>query len=608
MRILFLGNGWLGWQVLRWLVQQHEQIVGLVVHPPSRRRHGAELAQAADLDASRIFDASEFDRPEVLGAVQALQPEIGVSVLFGYLIRPELRRLVPKGIVNLHPAFLPYNRGAYPNVWSIVERTPAGVTVHYIDDGLDTGDIVAQQAVPVAPVDTGETLYRKLERTALDLFQRAWPDIRSGSARRVPQDPRLGTVHKVRDVGRIDEIDLDRRYSAREFIDILRARTFPPYDGAYFWHEGRKVYMRLQLSYEEDRREGVDVTSSIEINGRRIGPGHPTYVVAELSGNHAQDFGRAVETIHAAKAAGASAIKLQTYTPDTLTIRCDRPPFRIEGGTPWQGRTLYDLYAEAYTPWEWQPRLRDVARELGLDLFSSPFDASAVDFLEAAGMPAYKIASFEIVDLPLLRKVAQTGKPVLVSTGMATLAEIEEAVTTLRDAGCTQLALLKCTSAYPAPTDEMNLRAIPHLQQVFGVPIGLSDHSPGVGAAMAAVALGACIVEKHFILSRSLASPDASFSLEPGEFKAMVDGIRTVERALGDARCSVTPAEAASLVFRRSLFVVTDLKAGDVLSDSNVRSIRPGFGLHPRYLDHVLGRRVRRDVPRGTPLSWDLIE
>jgi len=347
--------------------------------------------------------------------------------------------------------------------------------------------------------------------------------------------------------------------------------------------------------------------NGIEINGRRIGPGYPTYIVAEMSANHNQDFEQAVKILEAAKEAGADALKLQTYTSDSLTIDCDNEYFRIKG-TLWEGRTLYELYNEAYTPWEWQPKLKEIADSLGLDLFSTPFDETAVDFLEKMNVPAHKIASFETVDLPLLRRIARTGKPVIMSTGMATLAEIDEAVRTIKEAGGNQLALLKCTSAYPAPPEEMNLQTIPDLAETFGVPAGLSDHTLGIAVPIAAVALGACIIEKHFTLSRAVPGPDTTFSLEPQEFKAMVDAVRTVEKALGEVHYDVSENEAKSRLLRRSLFVVRDMKAGEVFTGDNVRSIRPGYGLHTRYRDEIIGRQAKQDIPRGTPFSWDLME
>lgn len=342
----------------------------------------------------------------------------------------------------------------------------------------------------------------------------------------------------------------------------------------------------------------------IEIKGRRIGPGEPAYIIAELSANHNQDFEQAAKIVEAAKAAGADAVKLQTYTADTLTIASDREYFRVGGGTLWDGRTLHDLYAEAYTPWEWQPKLKAVADRLGLDLFSTPFDPTAVDFLEEMGVPAHKVASFEIVDLPLVERIARTGKPVIMSTGMATLGEIDEAVRAARRAGASQLALLKCTSAYPARPESMNLRSIPHLAGAFGVPAGLSDHTLGVAVPVAAVALGACLIEKHFTLSRATPGPDSAFSLEPDEFRAMVEAVRTAEKALGEVRYGVGPEEEKSRVFRRSLFAVEDVKAGEVFTSENVRSIRPGHGLAPKHLPEVLGRRAAEDIGRGTPLDW----
>lgn len=346
--------------------------------------------------------------------------------------------------------------------------------------------------------------------------------------------------------------------------------------------------------------------TTIEINRRLIGSGHLTYIIAEMSANHQQDYDKAVRILEAAKKAGADAVKLQTYTADTMTIDCSNEYFLIKG-TPWSGRRLFDLYREASTPWEWQGKLKEIANELGLDCFSTPFDETAVDFLERLEMPAYKIASFENVDLPLLRRVARTGKPVIMSTGMATLAEIDEAVAALRAAGNQQLALLKCTSAYPAPPSEMNLRTIPHLAEAFDVPAGLSDHTLDVAVPVAAVALGACIIEKHLTLDRSEPGPDSGFSLEPHEFKAMVDAVRTTELALGKVYYGILPREEESRVFRRSLFVVKPIKAGGMFTTANVRSIRPGYGLHTRHLEDVLGRRATRDIEAGTPLSWKLV-
>ncbi len=346
--------------------------------------------------------------------------------------------------------------------------------------------------------------------------------------------------------------------------------------------------------------------TTLTINDRIIGPDHPTYIVAEMSANHGRDFNQAVKIIKAAKEAGADAIKLQTYTPDTITIDCNNEYFRIKG-TLWKGRTLYNLYGEAYTPWDWQPKLKKVADDLGIDFFSTPFDETAVDFLEPINIPAYKIASFENVDLPLLRKIAKTGKPIIMSTGLATLAEIDEAVYNIREAGGTELALLKCTSAYPAPPEEMNLHTMAHLSEAFSVPVGLSDHTLGITVPVAAVALGACIIEKHLTLSRDISGPDSAFSLEPHEFKAMVEAVRTAGKALGIVSYDITEAQKESSIFRRSLFVVKDIQRGEIFTKENVRSIRPGNGLHTRHLEDILGKKAKKTLERGTPLTWDLI-
>jgi len=328
-------------------------------------------------------------------------------------------------------------------------------------------------------------------------------------------------------------------------------------------------------------------------------------LVAELSANHGQEYNRAVETLHAAKEAGAHAVKLQTYTADTMTLDCDAPPFRVGGGTIWDGRNLYGLYQEAHTPWEWQPRLMAAAQDLGLTLFSTPFDPSAVDFLEEMDVPLYKIASFELVDIPLLERIGATRKPVVASTGMATLAEIDEAVHTLRQAGCPDLMLLKCVSSYPAPAEEFNLSTLPHLASSFDTPVGLSDHTLGSAVAVAATALGARMIEKHFILSRDLGGPDAPFSTEPDEFRSMATDVLTAAQALGTVTYQATPAQQACKTYRRSLFATRNIRAGEALTAENIRCLRPAHGLHPRYLPQVLRMRAVADIERGTPLSWN---
>lgn len=346
---------------------------------------------------------------------------------------------------------------------------------------------------------------------------------------------------------------------------------------------------------------------SIWIGKRKVGPGEPAYLIAEMSANHNQDFQEALRIMRAAKDSGADAVKIQTYTPDTMTIDSRAESFIIGKGTPWEGRNLYELYGEAYTPWEWQPKLKSAAEEMGLDFFSTAFDETAVDFLEGMGVPVHKIASFELVDLPLIRKMASAGKPMIMSTGMSTEAEIAEAVATARAAGARELALLKCTSAYPAPPEEMNLSTIPELARRFSVPAGLSDHTLGTTVPVAAVALGACIIEKHFTLSRSVAGPDSSFSLEPAEFKAMAEAVRVAEKSMGRVRFGTGMREESSKVFRRSLFAVRDIPAGHRLDKDNIRCIRPGYGMHTRHYEEVMGRTAARDIPRGTPLTWDLL-
>ena len=344
----------------------------------------------------------------------------------------------------------------------------------------------------------------------------------------------------------------------------------------------------------------------IEIAGRKIGLAHEPFVICELSGNHNGSLERALVMLEAAAATGADAIKIQTYTPDTITLDHDSPDFRIEGGL-WDGRTLYDLYGEAQTPYEWHAALFAKAKQLGVILFSTPFDETAIDLLEGLDAPAYKIASFEVIDLPLIASVARRGKPMIISTGMANLAEIGDAVDTALQHGAPGVVLLHCVSAYPAPMDEANVRTVPDLAERFGVISGLSDHTPGSAASVAAVALGACVIEKHFTLARSDGGPDATFSLEPAEFTALTRDCKDAWRALGKVGYDLLGSEQANIAFRRSLYVVADLAKGEVITTAHVRSIRPGFGLAPRHLDEVLGKVAKRDLTRGEAFSWDMI-
>lgn len=344
----------------------------------------------------------------------------------------------------------------------------------------------------------------------------------------------------------------------------------------------------------------------MKIGNREIGNGHPTYIIAEMSANHAVDIERAKEIIHAAKEAGADCIKIQTYTPDTITIDCDLPYFHISDGT-WNGENLYQLYQKAFTPWEWQRELKEEADKLQIDFFSSPFDNTAVDFLEEIGVEFYKIASFELVDIPLIEYVASKKKPIIMSTGMATLAEIDEAVAAVRGQGNDDLALLRCASAYPAITDEMNLRTMKNMKETFGVPVGLSDHSMGAVGAVTAVALGASIIEKHFCLDRAIENPDSSFSMNPSEFKQMVKDVRQAEMAIGCVKYGPTRQEMGNLQFRRSIFCVKDIKKGEKITKDNVRIIRPGYGLVPKYYNEIMGQKALQDIRRGTPLQFDMI-
>lgn len=347
---------------------------------------------------------------------------------------------------------------------------------------------------------------------------------------------------------------------------------------------------------------------TIKIENFEIGDNYPTFIIAEMSANHLQDFDVAVKTIEAMKEAGADAIKFQTYTPDTITIDCDNEYFQIKQGTIWDGQVLYNLYETAYTPWDWQPELKKIAEDMGLIVFSSPFDKTSVDFLEEMDVPAYKIASFEITDIPLIEYVASKGKPVIISTGIASMEDINLAIQTCLDAGNNQIALLKCTSSYPSPLDEINLNTIPDMIEKFDCVIGLSDHTLGGEVSTAAVALGANIIEKHFILDRNMGGPDSEFSMEPDEFKQMVDSIRNVEKALGSVSYELSDKMKANREFSRSLFVVADMKENDVITEDNVRSIRPGFGLHTKYLKDILGKKVNQDLKKGTPFDLSFIE
>ena len=350
------------------------------------------------------------------------------------------------------------------------------------------------------------------------------------------------------------------------------------------------------------------MSGTINIGTRPVGQGHPPFVIAEMSGNHNQSLERALEIVDAAAQAGAHALKIQTYTADTMTLDLEEGEFFIsDPNSLWKGTSLYKLYQEAYTPWEWHKPIFDRCTEVGMIGFSTPFDSSAVDFLEGLNVPCYKIASFENTDLPLIRRVAATGRPLIISTGMATVAELDETVRAASEAGCKDLILLKCTSTYPATPENTNILTIPHMRELFGCEVGLSDHTMGTGVAVASVALGATVIEKHFTLSRADGGVDSAFSMEPTEMAALVVESERAWQALGKVAYGPTEKEKKSLVFRRSLYIVEDVRVGDVLTEKNLRAIRPGFGLPPKYLPDLLGRRVARDAKRGTPMSWDLL-
>ncbi len=349
--------------------------------------------------------------------------------------------------------------------------------------------------------------------------------------------------------------------------------------------------------------------AGIKVANRRIGPGHPVFIVAEMSGNHNQSLKRALEIVDAAAKAGAHAIKLQTYTAETMTLNISKREFIIsDPRSLWKGSSLYQLYQKAFTPWEWHRPIFKRCRELGMIGFSTPFDETSLEFLESLDVPCYKVAAFENTDIPLIRKIALTGKPMIISTGMATAAELDESVRAARIVGCQSLVLLKCVSAYPASPDETNLMTLPHMSNLFRCPVGLSDHTLGMGVGIASVAMGASIIEKHFTLKRSEGGVDAAFSLEPAEFQNFVTELERAQRAIGEVYYGPTDAEKGMLLYRRSLYVSRDIKAGNKLSKSNLRAIRPGLGLPPKYFEMVIGKKVKRDIVAGTPLTWHLLE
>ena len=496
-----------------------------------------------------------------------------ISFGYRYIIKKEIIDLFKSNkIINLHISYLPYNRGGDPNLWSILDNTPSGVTIHLIDEGLDTGDILCQKRIFLDyNNDTLESSYEKLQNEMIKLFIDNWDNLKNNKIIPKKQNNSLKTLHFQKN--RPDTSIIMPNGWKTKIIDVF------------------KIFNK----------------SSFKINNTNIGTNYPTYIIAELSCNHNQDKSIAYKLIDEAHKAGANAIKLQTYTADTMTIKSDKSYFTdCLKDTIWEGKTLYDLYSIAYTPWEWHKELKEYANNLGMDLFSSPFDTTAVDFLEELDMPAYKIASFEIVDHVLIKRIAQTGKPVLISSGMASRGELEEAINILRENGCSQIAMLKCTSAYPAKPEDANLITIKNMMESFDVIGGLSDHTLGYEVPITSVALGAKIIEKHFTLSRDSGSPDDEFSLTPDEFKQMVESVRIVEKAIGKVTYGGVKKESSSKKFRKSLFIVKDIKKGDLISKENIRSIRPGYGLHTRHYEEVIGKVASKDISRGEPLYWDM--
>ena len=504
-----------------------------------------------------------------------------ISGQYDWIISYGYRFIIPKKvitfyrnkIINLHISYLPWNRGADPNFWSFFYETPKGVTIHFIDEGIDTGDIIFQQIVDMKPNETLSSSYFKLSETIEKLFIDKWSKI-------INKDFQL--------------------------IENLYRKT-----GSY--HHSKEIALYKPLLTNGWNTSVKEIRSlkmnTIKVNDKLIGNSIEPFIIAEMSGNHNQSLERALEIVDAAAKSGVHALKIQTYTADTLTLDSDSEDFLVsDSESLWRNKKLYDLYKEAYTPWEWHKPIFKRAKELGMIAFSTPFDESSVDFLETLDVPLYKIASFENNDIPLIRKVARTGKPIIVSTGMASLADLELLVNTVKAEGNSNLILLKCTSTYPATPENTNIKTIPHLKSMFpNIHVGLSDHTMGIGVAVASVALGATVIEKHFTLSRADGGIDSAFSMEPDEMRSLVEETKRAWQSLGNVTYGATEREKASIKFRRSIYISSDMKTGDILTQENVRIVRPGFGLEPKYYDLILGKTIKHDVKRGTPLSWELL-
>lgn len=496
-----------------------------------------------------------------------------ISYGYRFIIPKKVIEFYYNKIINLHISYLPWNRGADPNFWSFFYETPKGVTIHFIDEGIDTGEIIYQQIVDMESNDTLSSSYIKLSHAIETLFIDKWDAIINKDFRLIENNYRkMGSYHCSKEIELYKEMLTDGWNTNVEKIRSFKMNT-------------------------------------IKVNNRLIGESVEPFIIAEMSGNHNRSLERALEIVDSAAKSGVHALKIQTYTADTLTLDSDSEDFLVsDSESLWKNKKLYDLYKEAYTPWEWHKPIFERAKELGMIAFSTPFDESAVDFLEELGVPLYKIASFENNDIPLIRKVARTGKPMIVSTGMASLADLELLVNTVKAEGNNNLILLKCTSTYPATPENTNIKTIPHLRSMFPkVQVGLSDHTMGTGVAVASVALGATIIEKHFTLNRADGGVDSAFSMEPDEMRSLVEETKRAWQSLGNVTYGATEKEKASIKFRRSIYISSDMKSGDTLTNKSVRIVRPGYGLEPKYYDLILGKTIKKDVKKGTPLSWELL-
>lgn len=494
-----------------------------------------------------------------------------ISYGYRHIISKKLIKAYKQKIINLHISYLPWNRGADPNFWSFFDNTPKGVSIHFIEEGLDTGDILFQKEIKFNNINaTLASTYAHLSDTIEKLFMNQWENI----------------------------INLNFQLKVNNYEN----------EGSYHHSkEIRKYFKLFSKGWNTTIKEIYDIKmNTIRVENTLIGNKNKPFIIAEMSGNHNQSLERALEIVEAAAASGAHALKIQTYTADTLTLDSDSEDFLItDKESLWKGQKLHDLYSEAYTPWKWHKPIFDRAKELGLIAFSTPFDDTAVDFLETLDVPLYKIASFENTDLPLIKKVASTGKPMIVSTGMATAAELDELVRTAKENGCKDLILLKCTSTYPATPENTNISTIPHMRDLFDVQVGLSDHTMGTGVAVAAVALGATVIEKHFTLNRADGGVDSAFSMEPAEMKILVEETERAWQSLGKVTYGPTEKEKASLKFRRSIYVAQDIKVGETFTEENIRIVRPGYGLEPKYYPMLLNKVAKKDYTMGTPIKFE---